>query len=76
MVERPYVHIIGRSKATAVDQLAYVQYRTEALRQLQESILFLGRRYKVIARYNSGMLLPGPYAMHAYAQKSNVILNE
>ena len=54
VVERPYIHIIGRSKSTVNEQLAYVKYRTEALKSLREPVSFAGRRYKVIVRYNSG----------------------
>ena len=53
-VEQPFLHIIGRSKASVGDQLKYVEERAKELRTLQTPVEFQNLLYWDILRYFSG----------------------
>lgn len=55
MVETPFLNIIGRSRASGEDQLKYITYRVEDLKDLQEGIRINGRTYTDSLRFFSGI---------------------
>ena len=55
-VEKPFMHMIGRSKSTIVDQLAYVPERIAEIQNSTVPLQYAGRTYKDIVRFYSGKL--------------------
>lgn len=55
MVERPFLHILGRSKATVDQQLLYIDERAEQIKILTATpILHQGKEYRDVVRFFSG----------------------
>jgi hypothetical protein len=57
LVERPFLHIVGRSTSSVADQLLYVEERVDDILQATVPIDFEGRQYHDKIRFNSGSLL-------------------
>ena len=54
VVERQYLHMIGKSKSTISDQLIYVEERVKELQNALSPIAFQGRKYEDRLRFFSG----------------------
>ena len=55
-VERPYLHMIGRSTATYEDQAKYTSERVDEIITMMTGLEFQGRTYYATARLFSGRL--------------------
>ena len=61
VVERPYLHFIGRSKCSTEDQLVYIPERIIELQQCGTPLSFQGREYKDVIRFNTGRKITAEY---------------